>query len=524
VPRLSRLARAVLSSKRADPDAAERPPFCAEDVCTGPGRKRAGFVQQLAFVRDPARFKIACCSRRAGKTVAAAVILLLAALASPGRTCLYITLTRVSGKRIVWRTLLGLNRDFELGGVPNRSELTLTLPNGAVVWVGGAKDESELDKYRGTDKGYAVVVIDEAQAFAEYLEELIDEVLEPAIIETKGSIVLIGTPGRVRAGYFYEALRTGAPKLLEPMNVQPANDNAGEGDDEKTAHAWSVHHWTIGDNPHIDDVGDELARIRRRRRWSASHPTYQREYLGRWVADHEALVYRYDSERNGYDPATLARDFFDGPLWRFVHFADVGTVDADAVGTLAYRKDQPWIWLVADEVVQRHRGSTTLVAEMRRRWEQYKGRTHGFVYDPGGGGAKSAIDAQEAGVPCEAADKREKIAGIDDVNDDLEAGVIRIPLNSQAAADAAKVTWDPKARGVKIAGKYHTDIWDGIVYGHRKIGRSSVLSIEEYKRRLALEADPVAKEEADRKARTAARVAAIAKQRRVGARASKLFR
>jgi uncharacterized small protein (DUF1192 family) len=116
-------------------------------------------------------------------------------------------------------------------------------------------------------------------------------------------------------------------------------------------------------------------------------------------------------------------------------------------------------------------------------------------------------------VPVEAAKKDEKNAAIDDTNDALKEGVLRIPINSQAAADAARVTWDPKARGVKISGKYHTDIWDGIVYGRRRIGRD-VLSMDEWKRRQALEGDPIAKEDAERKARIAARVAAVAAQRR----------
>lgn len=519
-----RIARAFLRPERAPEPP---PPFRPEDVGAGPAGSVCRVVggnrcaPQLAFVRDPARFKIACCSRRAGKTVAAAVLLLLHALASPGRTCLYVTLTRVSGKRIVWRTLLALNREFKLGGVPNRSELTLTLPNEAVVWVGGAKDESELDKYRGTDRGYAVVVLDEAQAFPAYLEQFIDEVIEPAIIETKGTVVLIGTPGRVRSGYFYEALRYGKPELLAGMNVQPANDN--DGDEERQAHEWSVHHWTIRDNPFIADVDSELERIRKRKRMSAQHPTFQREYLGRWVLESEELVYKYDAQRNGYDPEKLAPDHFDGPEWLFVDFADVGTVDADAVGTLAWRKDQPWIWLLPDEVVIREVGSAKLVAEMKRRWEAHKGRVVAFVYDPGGGGAKSAIDAQDQGVPCEAADKKEKVAGIDDVNDDLLTGVLRIPLNSQAAADASRTTWDPKARGVKISGKYHTDIWDGIVYGRRRIGRGAVISMEEWLRRRALDADPAAKEEAERKARIAARVKAQAQRLAPRNRANRLI-
>jgi hypothetical protein len=31
------------------------------------------------------------------------------------------------------------------------------------------------------------------------------------------------------------------------------------------------------------------------------------------------------------------------------------------------------------------------------------------------------------------------------------------------------VTWDPKARGVKFSERYHTDMWDVVVYGMRKL-------------------------------------------------------
>lgn len=522
---LPRIARAFLRAERA---AEPPPPFRPEDVGPAPGgavqRVEGGNAcrQQLAFIRDPARFKVACCSRRAGKTVAAAVLLLLHALASPGRTCLYVTLTRVSGKRIVWRTLLALNREFKLGGIPNRSELTLTLPNDAVVWVGGAKDEGELDKYRGTDRGYSVVVLDEAQAFPAFLEQFIDEVIEPAIIETKGTVVLIGTPGRVRSGYFYEALRHGAAELVASMNVQPSNDN--DGDEERREHEWSVHHWTIRDNPFIPDVDDELARIRKRKRMSQQHPTYQREYLGRWVLEAEALVYKYDAERNGYDPATLAHGYFDAPDWQAVSFVDQGFDDADALGTLFFRKSEPWIWLLPDELVIRRQGSKALVTAAKERWERYKGRTIGFVWDTGGGGKKSAADAADEGVPVEAAKKDEKVDSIDDTNDLLLEGILRIPLNSQAAADASRTTWDPKARGVKISGKYHTDIWDGLIYGCRRIGRSAVLSMDEYRRRKALAEDPASKEEVERKSRIAARVRAQGAALNPRSRANRLLR
>jgi hypothetical protein len=225
----------------------------------------------------------------------------------PEALCLYVTLTRLSGKRIVWRRLLKLNRDYELGGEVDRSELTLTLPNGSEIRIMGCKDEAEADKLRGIDPAPRLVVIDEAQAFKPYVQELVEDALEPMLIETKGTMVLIGTPGPVRQGYFYErACRAGDDAYLARTNVERSP--------EGTARAWSVHHWTIAQNPFIDDVEDELGKLRRRKAWTVEHPTYQREYLGRWVTEHDALVYKYDHARNGYRELPP----HDGAEWRCI--------------------------------------------------------------------------------------------------------------------------------------------------------------------------------------------------------------
>lgn len=494
------LPRLALRRLQAQP-AAEARTIDPQAAC---GRIR----QQLAFVLDAARFKVACCSRRAGKTRACAIILLLRALARADSNCLYITLSRVSGKRIVWKTLLKYNRDFALGGVSNLSDLTLTFPNGSVITVDGAKDESVIERRRG--EFFDIIVIDEAQSFPAYIEQLIDDILEPTLIERKGALVLIGTPGKVRSGYFYESLRRAPPEILERLHVEPANDNAG-GDDESEAvvHEWSVHHWTIHDNAYIDDVDDELARIRRRKRWSTDHPTYQREYLGRWVTEHEALVYKYDAQRNGYDPSGMQ---WDAPDWVFVHFVDQGFDDADACGTIALRVSEPWIWLLPDEDVIRRQGSAALVNLAVTRWARYKGRSVAFVWDTGGGGKKTAADASMAGVPVEAAEKSEKVAAIDGCNDLLLTGALKIPLNSQAAADAARVTWDPKARGVKVGGRWHTDIWDGIVYALRRAPK--VISLEDYKRKLEERKAPGAAELGEREERTRRRVQMMEMQKK----------
>lgn len=414
-------------------------------------------IEQLAFIADTARWKVACCSRRAGKTHACAILLLQYALAVPEALCLYVTLTRLSGKRIVWKRLLKLSRDYGLGGEVNRAELTITFPNGSEIRVMGCKDEAQADMIRGIDPAPRLVVLDEAQAFKPYVQELVEDALEPMLIETKGSMVLIGTPGMIRTGYFYEACRSGPADLLERTNVA-ANDNAEA--------RWSVHHWTIEQNPFIDDVEDELAKLRRRKGWTAEHPTYQREYLGRWVTEHDALVYKYDHARNGYTELPP----HDGAEWRCCIVVDQGYTDADAIGRLWFRPNFPGVWL--EEVHHERKASGgDLVAAARAAWDPVKGRCIALIWDEGGGGKKVAEDARKAGLPVEPADKGagSVVATIEVTNTALLSGCLKVPMDGHAASDAQRVTWDPKHRGVKLSSKYHTDMWDVPRYGLRRL-------------------------------------------------------
>ena len=77
------------------------------------------FPPQLAFVRDPSRFKAACTTRRAGKTVADTVALIEPALQFPGTVNLYITITRGMARDLVWRQLIEFREKYALGGSVN---------------------------------------------------------------------------------------------------------------------------------------------------------------------------------------------------------------------------------------------------------------------------------------------------------------------------------------------------------------------------------------------------------------------
>jgi hypothetical protein len=399
--------------------------FRADTLCFGPQRD---------FVRDPSRFRVAVCSRRAGKTVACAVLLLERALAAPRSSHAYVTLSRINAKRIVWRQLLDLCKDHGLEARANETELALTLANGARIYLAGAKDSSEVEKFRGLS--LATVVIDEGQSFRPYLRGLIDDVLVPCLWDTQGVLVLIGTPGPVPAGPFWDAW-SGA--------------------------RWSRHHWTVLDNPWIERMtgrppADILREERERRGIDETDPTYQRESLGRWVRDDSALVFRYDPARNA-QPAPV------GGAWRYVLGVDLGLEDADAIAVLGWLEGRRELYLV-EEDFRRGQDITGLfrrIENLRAKYDPQK-----IVVDFGGLGKKIGEEARRRWhIPVEAADKARKLEHIALLNDALRTAAFHAPATSRFAEEAALVQWEPEARGVRIAKEPHGDMCDAVLYAYR---------------------------------------------------------
>src|ERR1700731_1879037 len=107
------------------------------------------FDKQLAFVRDLSPFKAAVTTRRAGKSVSCVVDLLYTATSNTAVVCLYITLSRKNAKRLVWPEVKRLNSKFSLAGNPNESDLSMSFPNGSVIYLLGANDKDSIADFRG---------------------------------------------------------------------------------------------------------------------------------------------------------------------------------------------------------------------------------------------------------------------------------------------------------------------------------------------------------------------------------------
>lgn len=396
------------------------------------------FDKQLAFVEDPAPFKVAVCSRRSGKTVACAAHLIHTAINNPNTTSLYITLSRNNAKKLIWKELKNINSNYKLEASLDETELSLTFRNGSVVYISGAKDASEIEKFRGV--GLKLCYIDECQSFREYIKELIDDIIAPALIDYAGDLCLIGTPGAVPAGYFHEC--------------------AVEKEE------WSKHYWTFWDNPHIPAKSGKthqelLDRELKRRAVGVDNPSIQREFFGKWILDSDSLLLHYEENKNNYN-------MLPSQKYNYIMGIDIGYKDADAIAILAWSETDPTTYLV-EEMITTKQGMTELVHQVQALQKKYD--ISKIVMDMGGLGHKMGEEmSRRHQIPVEPAEKSRKMESISILDDAMRTGRFKAKAKSRFTQDTYLVEIDrdkSKPDRIVVSDRFHSDIIDAVLYAFR---------------------------------------------------------
>lgn len=395
------------------------------------------FDKQIDFIKDPARYKTGVVSRRGGKTESCAADLVDTASSGPFNNCAYITLTRTSAKRIVWPIIKRILKDYNIPHKVDNTELTVEFESGSTLYVGGCKDLNESEKYRGLS--LKKVYVDESQSFKEsIISYLIDDVLAYATMDVNGSIILIGTPGPLASGFFFNAAHSSS---------------------------WSNHKWNIFNNPWIKiksgkEPWELLAEERTRKGIDESNPTYRREALAEWVNDLDALVFKFNNPRNIYTKLPEGR-------FEYIFGIDIGFNDADAIAVLGYSYTDKNVYLV-EEVVKSKQDITALANSIKTLQKKY--RPIRMVMDAGALGKKIQEEIRmRHGINCEAAEKNRKFEFIELLNDDLRNGRFLAFRGSQFEEDSYKSEWDrSNPDKLKISDRFHSDIHDAALYAWRE--------------------------------------------------------
>lgn len=336
--------------------------------------------------------------RRAGKSYAAAAWLLGG---KTGQVSAYCARTLKSAKAIMLGIFAELNLKYDLKLVIRASTGTIIEPNGHIIQFYGLHDVSQADLLRG--QKFRRVFIDEGGAFHDdLLKYCIESVIQPTLIDLKGSMIIGGTPGPIPKGYFYNI--TGNPGCSKPHEGR-----------------WPTWHWTFRDNPFIDAEAllEEVLTVNG---WTVGHATFMREFLGIWCEDAEAIIYRYKTlfDSNGR------------PVWRqppktgrTVLVMDFGVVDRTAFSVWRQGYDsRPHIYCV-DAYAKSNLELPEIAAiahQLREKWAVNK-----IISDEGalGKGYANNLRSQYK-LPVEPADKRNKRARIDGIRGRLAAETLHL--------------------------------------------------------------------------------------------------
>lgn len=389
------------------------------------------FPEQQAFLDDPSPMRVVLCTRRSGKTYGGGLALFRAAFARPNVSCLYVALTRASAKRIAWKDVLKtIDREQRLGCRFNETELSVTLPNGSVIYLLGM-DADEGEKEKALGQKFASVVIDEAASFSIDLHELVFGVLKPAVADYRGQIAMIGTPGNVKRGLFYE--------------LTEGQDPGDPGRWSKLG--WSGHRWSARDNPHMRDKwAAEVADLRANNPRIAETPLFRQHYLGQWVVDDDARVYRFDVARNGYRgelPAVTGRG-----RWHYIVGLDLGFADSTAWVVAAYHDNSRQL-----HIVEALKADGLDITDVAQRTRQLLARydVDRIVVD---GANKQAVEElrRRHDLPMTAADKAGKADFVELMNGDLIMGNVRVNLDAAAvlAEEWGGLVWDQRVVGRRV--------------------------------------------------------------------------
>lgn len=360
----------------------------------------SNFPQQKNFVDDPAKLKALWCTRRASKSFTAGLYMIYECLMNPGVNCLFIGLTRLSAKGIIWKDILKvLEKKYNLGAQFNSTELTMTFPNGSIIWLTGVDaDEDEMDKLLG--KKYRLVCLDESSFYTINLHRLVYGILKPAVADPnmhgdRGTICLMGTSSNFTQGLFYDITN----------KVEPG---------------WSLHTWTAQDNPYVaKQWQEELDEIQRERPLFMETPLFKQWYLNQWVIDTEKLVYKLNTDRNLFDKRP---DKLRPEGWSYVLGVDLGYEDDSAFVVCAFHEHDFTLYAV-NTFNKKHMDITDVATKIRELVTQYSiGK---IIVD---GADKQAVEEMRRrhSLALEPAEKIGKSDFIEIMNAELIQGKIKV--------------------------------------------------------------------------------------------------
>lgn len=394
------------------------------------------FDKQRGFWTCEGMFASALCTRRAGKSEGGKLEMLATAFDIPNANILYGTLTRDKAKSICWAPMMRLLSELGLKRVErgdlftedgdfktNEQSMEIFLKNGARIKLTGFdSSEAEINKVLG--EPYDLVVLDEVQSFKGNVGDLVYKRLHITVAERRGRIRMVGTPGDVRLGFFYDVNCTDKPQKFK----------------------WNLHKWSWKDNIGVsthkttygilmrDILQEELEAILKSNPKFVETPEYHQEWMGEYYVDLNNLVYKFDPLLNVYTHEPRITDCIMG--------VDLGWNDETAIVVLGWSEDSPDLYEI--DSFYENKIDLDVVAQAVQKFQQQYPILQVVVDSQNAQGIQTIENRYNIGmIP---ADKMGKFEHIRLLNTDLRRGRVKFREHSEWISEVSKLKKKTKAK------------------------------------------------------------------------------
>lgn len=301
----------------------------------------AGYKGQRSFARCRRQGARARAGRGGGKSFGMLGRFDAVSAANPNQSAVFTTISAERSRDILFPAVWKFNELYKKGIVEKRGDGVFEWPNGFKVAYRGCKDINEVNKRRGVP--WAAAGWDEAASINQTLLQIdIHDAVEPRLMDLGGLWFVGGTPGPIPKGYWYDLSSGDDP--LQPLFCWDARHNPhmpnvlqyffetlkrmqGVPDRKK----WPSHCKTL-----LDLINDPKC-------WHLLPATFVREYLGQWVLDLRAIIYKL-TPKNSYTEFPIRPDYWTIGVDLGAHSEEEPDLDHAAVSVCASHSSLPYLW------------------------------------------------------------------------------------------------------------------------------------------------------------------------------------
>lgn len=228
--------------------------------------------KQSEIIRDNSRFKVIRAGRRSGKSTLEIEDMCFDAVNGKDRNIFYICPTRIQARSIIWEAL---KHRLQGLGQFNESRLEVKLPTVdggfSTIYLGGWENR---ENFRGM-RAYKIV-FDELDTMRDFFIGW-QEVFRPALTDTGGSAVFIGTPKKEN------------PNLRRLEKIAQTDKD------------YKAFHFKTSDNPYIPSTEIDKAKQ------ELDYDTYKQEFEAEYL-DNAGALFHYDALVDIFSNAVIKKD------------------------------------------------------------------------------------------------------------------------------------------------------------------------------------------------------------------------